>query len=43
MTAVLPALRELEAMGRTAQLEQAEKAYANASQQLERIKEFLRQ
>ena len=43
MTAVLPALRELETMGRTAQLEQAEKAYANASQQLERIKEFLRQ
>jgi HPt (histidine-containing phosphotransfer) domain-containing protein len=42
MTAVLPALRELEAMGRTARLDQAEKAYANASQQLERIKEFLR-
>ncbi|MBV9274097.1 MAG: response regulator, partial [Verrucomicrobia bacterium] len=41
MTAVLPALRKLEAMGRTAQLDQAEEAYANASQQLERIKEFL--
>ena len=38
MTAVLPALRELVAMGRTDQLEQAEKVYANASQQLERIK-----
>jgi CheY-like chemotaxis protein/HPt (histidine-containing phosphotransfer) domain-containing protein len=43
MTAILPALRELETMGRTGQLGQAEKAHANASQQLERIKEFLRQ
>jgi len=41
MTAILPPLRELESIGRSGQLTGAEHPYADASRQLNRIKEFL--
>ena len=41
MTAILPPLRELESIGRSGQLSGAEQPYADASRQLNRIKEFL--
>ena len=41
MTAILPALRELESMGRSGQLTGAEQSHADASRQLNRIKDFL--
>jgi predicted ATPase/signal transduction histidine kinase/CheY-like chemotaxis protein len=41
MTAILPPLRELEIMGRSGRLTEAEQKYAHVSRQLRRIKEFL--
>src|SRR5208283_2157752 len=40
MTAILPPLRELEKMGRTGLLTNAEQSYADLGRQLTRIKEF---
>jgi HPt (histidine-containing phosphotransfer) domain-containing protein len=41
MTALLPPLQELESLGRSGRLIGAERLYADASNQLNRIQEFL--